>query len=65
MTTVATTAAAKPSVTVSSRSPSSGTAARIDRKGCSNWVWLTRSAPPSARPRYQAKKPTHIENTPT
>ena len=63
--TVATTAAAKPSVTMSSGSPSSGIAARIEKNGCSSCVWLTRSAPPRASPRYQAKKPAHIENTPT
>ena len=40
-------------------------AARIDKNGCKSCVWLTRSAPPRARPRYQAKKPIHIENRPT
>ena len=61
--TVAITATAKPSVTASSDSPSSGTANSMPRKGCSSWTWLTRTVPPSARPRYQAKKPIHIENT--
>src|SRR6187402_2203137 len=63
--TVATTASAKPSVTISSGSPNSGTAARMLKNGCSNCVWLTFSAPPNASPRYQAKNPAHIENTPT
>lgn len=62
---VATTATAKPRVTRSSDSPSSRAAARMERKGCSSCVWLTRRAPPRASPRYQAKKPAHIENTPT
>ena len=34
-------------------------------KGCNSCTWLTRSVPPQARPRYQAKKPIHIENTAT
>jgi hypothetical protein len=65
MKTVATTASAKPSVIASSDSPSSGTAARMLTNGCSSCSWLTRSAPPSASPRNQAKKPAHMENTPT
>src|SRR5690606_28294218 len=40
-TTVATTAAAKPSVTTSSGSPSSGIEARIEKKGWRSCVWLT------------------------
>ena len=59
------TASAKTSVSACSGSPSSGTAASSARKGCSICTWLTRTSPPSARPRYQAKKPSHIENTVT
>ncbi len=35
------------------------------KKGCSSCVWLTRSAPPQSSPRYQAKKPAHIDTVPT
>ena len=63
--TVAITAPAKATVGVSSDSPSKGTAKAIDRKGCSNCTWLTRSMPPNCSPRYQAKKPSHIENSAT
>jgi hypothetical protein len=63
--TVATTASAKPTVAASSRSPSTGTANNIERKGWTSCTWLTRTVPPRARPRYQAKKPSHIENTVT
>src|SRR6185369_13148305 len=55
--TVAITASAKPSVRGSSRSPSSGTANSSDRNGWTSCTWLTRTVPPIARPRYQAKKP--------
>ncbi|EWS52885.1 hypothetical protein X551_04327 [Methylibium sp. T29] len=65
MNTVAITASAKARVSASSRSPSNGTAASIDTKGCSSCTWLTRTVPPSARPRYHAKKPSHIENSAT
>ena len=44
---------------------SSGTAMSIEKKGCTSCTWLTRTVPPSARPRYQAKNPIHIENTAT
>ena len=44
-------------------SPSTGTAKRSERNGCTSCTWLTRTAPPSASPRYQAKKPSHIEKT--
>ena len=57
------TASVKPSVAPSSASPSSSDAAISARKGCRSCTWLTRSTPPSARPRYQAKKPSHMENT--
>ena len=60
-----TTAAVNTTASGSGDSPSSGTANRIDRKGCRSCVWLTRSAPPMASARYQAKKPIHIENMPT
>ena len=31
-----------------------------------SWTsYLTRTVPPSARPRYQAKNPSHIENSVT
>ena len=64
-TTQAMTASAKPTVAGSSRSPSSGTDSSSDRKGWTSCTWLTRSAPPQARPRYQAKKPIHIEKSET
>ena len=35
------------------------------RKGCTSCTWLTRTVPPSARPRYQAKNPIHMENSVT
>ena len=63
--TVAITASAKATVAASSRSPSTGTANSSDRNGCTSCTWLTRTVPPSARPRYQAKKPSHIENSVT
>ena len=63
--TVPITASEKSSVAGSSRSPSIGTANSSARKGCSSCTWLTRTVPPSARPRYQAKKPSHIENSVT
>ncbi len=65
MNTVAITARPKPTVTASRRSPSSGTANSMDKNGCTSCTWLTRTVPPSARPRYQPKKPSHIENTAT
>ena len=61
--TVAITASANNTVSGCSGSPSSGTASSIDRNGCSSWIWLTRSMPPSCSPRYQAKKPSQTENT--
>ena len=48
-----------------SGSPSTSAAPSKVRNGCTSCTWLTRSAPPRARPRYQAKKPAHMENTPT
>ena len=63
--TVAITASEKTRVSGSRRSPSIGTANSSARKGCSSCTWLTRTVPPSARPRYQAKKPSHIENSVT
>ena len=61
--TVVITAATKASVTGSRVSPSSGTAASMDTKGWISCTWLTRRAPPQASPRYQAKKPSHIETS--
>ena len=51
-------------VSASSFSPSIGTANSMVMKGCKSWTWLTRTVPPSTSPRYQAKKPSHMENTP-
>src|SRR5262249_37054073 len=51
--TTAITASRNTQVAASTASPSSGTAARIDRNGCSNCTWLTRTVPPSASARYQ------------
>ena len=62
---VATTATAKARDTASGASPSSGQANSMARKGCSSCTWLTRSAPPQSSPRYQAKKPAHIDTVPT
>ncbi len=56
---------ASPELAASSRSPSSGTANSMPRNGCTSCIWLTRTVPPRARPRYQAKKPSHMENTDT
>jgi hypothetical protein len=33
--------------------------------GCPSWSWLALAIPAWARPRYQARKPRDIENTPT
>ena len=63
MKTTAITASEHSTVSASSRSPSTGTANSNARKGCTSCTWLTRTTPPSARPRYQAKNPSHIENT--
>ena len=59
------TASANTTVSASSFSPSTGTANSNARKGWISCTWLTRTRPPSARPRYQAKKPSHIENSET
>ena len=61
---MAITATANTRVTVSRCSPSSGTANSRLKKGWMSWIWLTRTAP-SARARYHAKKPIHIENSAT
>ena len=64
--TVATTASAKRDASprrAARRAPARRTAST--RNGCTSCTWLTRTVPPSARPRYQAKKPSHIENTVT
>ena len=63
--TTAITASENTTVTASSFSPSTGTANNSARNGCTSCTWLTRTVPPSARPRYQAKKPSHIENSVT
>ena len=55
----------KATVAGCSVSPSTGTANSKARKGCSSCTWLTRTVPPSASARYQAKKPSHIENSET
>src|SRR5205085_2043873 len=65
MNTVATTASEKATLAASRRSPSTGTANSSERNGCRSCTWLTRTAPPRASPRYQAKKPSHIENSVT
>jgi hypothetical protein len=33
--------------------------------GCASWIWPIFATPPSASPRYQAKKPRNIEITET
>jgi hypothetical protein len=33
--------------------------------GCASWIWPIFATPPSASPRYQAKKPRNIEMTET
>jgi hypothetical protein len=63
--TVATTASKKTTVRGESASPSKGTAKSPLRKGCTTCTWLTCSAPPRASALYQAKKPSHIDTTPT
>ena len=55
----------KAQVTRSSDSPSSRAAARMERKGCSSCVWLTRRAPPRASPGTRRRSRPNIENTPT
>ena len=63
--TVAITAKPKPSVIASIFSPNSGMANSRLKNGWTSWTWLTRTAPPKANPRYQAKKPSHMEKTAT